>query len=169
VLGRAGLSPVTAPAGPGAPGNSDVDWIAVTAEALEPGEAIGWAASPGCGAVVTFCGTVRDHSPGRPGVVGLVYEAYDEYVVPKLAEVGVEARRRWPTIGRLVMVHRVGALAVGETAVVVAVSAPHRPSAFAAASFCIDTLKATVPIWKLETWDGGESWATECRLGPSGL
>ncbi len=160
---------MTAPAGSGAPGNSAVDWIAVTAEALEPGEAIGWAASPGCGAVVTFCGTVRDHSPGRPGVVGLVYEAYDEYVVPKLAEVGVEARRRWPTIGRLVMVHRVGALAVGETAVVVAVSAPHRPSAFAAASFCIDTLKATVPIWKLETWDGGESWATGCRLGPSGL
>ncbi len=159
---------MTAPAGPGAREDADVDWIAVTAEPLKPAEAIGWAESPGCGAVVTFCGTVRDHSPGRPGVVRLVYEAYDEYVVPKLAEVAAEARRRWPTIGRVVMVHRVGALSVGETAVVVAVSTPHRPTAFAAASFCIDTLKATVPIWKLETWDGGTSWATECRLEPAG-
>jgi molybdopterin synthase catalytic subunit len=118
--------------------------------------------------VVTFCGTVRDHSPGRPGVVHLAYEAYDEYVVPKLTDVAAEARRRWPTIGRVVIVHRVGVLSVGETAVVVAVSTPHRQCAFAAASYCIDTLKATVPIWKLETWDGGASWATACRTEPTG-
>jgi molybdopterin synthase catalytic subunit len=162
------VSPVTARAGPGRPSEPDVDWIAVTAEPPEPAEAIGWAQSPECGAVVTFCGTVRDHSPGRPGVVRLEYEAYDEYVVPKLAEVAAEVRRRWPTVGRVVMVHRVGALSVGETAVVVAVSTPHRMTAFAAASFCIDTLKSTVPIWKLETWEGGASWATECRLEPAG-
>jgi molybdopterin synthase catalytic subunit len=49
---------------------------------------------------------------------------------------------------------------VGEASVVVAASAPHREDAFEAARFCIDTLKATVPIWKREAWDGGEDWST---------
>jgi len=56
------------------------------------------------------------------------------------------------------MIHRVGRLGVGEVAVVVAVSTPHRAEAFAAAEFCIDTLKQTVPIWKRETWAGGSDW-----------
>jgi molybdopterin synthase catalytic subunit len=56
------------------------------------------------------------------------------------------------------LLHRVGALALGETAVVVGVAAPHRGVAFEAARFCIDTLKATVPIWKKETWAGGSDW-----------
>jgi molybdopterin synthase catalytic subunit len=51
-------------------------------------------------------------------------------------------------------------LAVGEASVVVAVSAPHRDAAFEAARFCIDTLKATAPIWKREAWEGGEDWSS---------
>ena len=70
-----------------------------------------------------------------------------------------EVRRQWPELGRVAALHRVGALDVGETSVLVAVSAPHRAEAFAAARFCIDTLKATVPIWKRETWEGGSDWA----------
>jgi molybdopterin synthase catalytic subunit len=145
-----------------------VDWIAVTPDPLRPGDAVARVASPGCGAVVTFCGTVRDHSPGRPGVVSLAYEAYEAFAPARLAAVAAEARRRWPTIAGLVLVHRVGTLAVGDTAVVVAVSTPHRDAAFAAAAFCIDTLKATVPIWKRETWADGSEWVSDCRLEPAG-
>jgi molybdopterin synthase catalytic subunit len=109
--------------------------------------------------VVTFCGTVRDHSDGRDGVVALEYEAYLERVEPQLNKVADAARARWPNLGRLAMMHRVGRLGVGEVSVVVAVSAAHRDEAFAAARFCIDTVKASVPIWKRETWSGGADWA----------
>jgi molybdopterin synthase catalytic subunit len=111
--------------------------------------------------VVLFTGTVRDHAEGRPGVSALEYEAYEEEVVPRLAGIAAEARRRWRVLGRVAALHRVGTLDVGDTAVLVAVSAPHRAEAFDAARFCIDTLKATVPIWKRETWEGGSDWA-EC-------
>ena len=82
----------------------------------------------------------------------LVYEAYEEAAGERFAAIAAEARTRWPTIGRLAMIHRLGSLAVTDSAVVVAVSAPHRDEAFEAARFVIDTLKATVPIWKHETW-----------------
>jgi molybdopterin synthase catalytic subunit len=62
-------------------------------------------------------------------------------------------------IGRLVLLHRVGRLEVGDISVVVTASTPHRAEAFAAAQFCIDTLKHTVPIWKRETWSGGSDWS----------
>ena len=119
-----------------------------------------WAGLPSCGAVVLFNGTVRDHAEGRPGVSSLEYEAYEEEVVPRLAAIAAEARARWPVLGRVALLHRTGALVVRETSVVVAASAPHRPEAFSAARFCIDTLKATVPIWKRETWEGGTDWGT---------
>ena len=70
-------------------------------------------------------------------------------------------RRRFGDLGRIAVLHRVGPVAVGEPAVVVAVSSPHRDAAFEAARFAIDTLKATVPIWKRERWEGGESWGLE--------
>jgi molybdopterin synthase catalytic subunit len=107
-----------------------------------------------------FSGTVRDHADGRPGVSSLEYEAYEAHVVPRLAAIAAEARSRWPMLGRLVMLHRTGALAVEESSVVVVASAPHRGEAFDAARYCIDTLKETVPIWKRETWEGGVDWGT---------
>ena len=69
------------------------------------------------------------------------------------------ARRRWPAVGRLALLHRVGLLAVGDVSVVVVASTPHRAEAFDAARYCIDTLKRTVPIWKRETWAGGTDWS----------
>jgi molybdopterin synthase catalytic subunit len=132
-------------------------WIALTDSELPVGEVVDWAVQPGCGAVVLFSGTVRDHAEGRTGVSKLVYEAYTEQVEPRLAAIAEEARRRWP-VGRLALLHRVGELVVGESSVVVVASTPHRPEAFESARFCIDTLKATVPIWKRETWEGGEDW-----------
>jgi molybdopterin synthase catalytic subunit len=115
---------------------------------------------PSDGGLVVFSGVVRDHSEGRPGVRSLEYEAYDEEVTPRLAAIVAEARTRWPSIGRVAALHRTGLLGVGEASVVVAVGAPHRDAAFEAARFCIDTLKAAVPIWKREAWDEGEDWST---------
>ena len=133
-------------------------WIGMSAHPLPVAQAVAWAVRPDCGGLVVFSGTARDHAPGRPGVERLEYEAYDEYVVPVLQSVADQARARWPEVGRIVLLHRTGEVAIGDSAVVVAVSAPHRPEAFAAARFCIDTLKATAPIWKREVWEGGESW-----------
>jgi molybdopterin synthase catalytic subunit len=134
--------------------------LGLTTDVLPIDAALRWAEQPGCGAVVLFSGTVRDHAEGRPGVTELTYEAYEEEVVPRLAAIADETRARWPMLGRLVLLHRVGRLAVGESSVVVIASAPHRPEAFAAARFGIDTLKATVPIWKREKWAGGEDWSS---------
>lgn len=133
-------------------------WLALTAAPLPVSVAYDWCVQPDCGAVVLFSGTVRDHAEGRPGVSLLEYEAYEEQVVPRLARLVDELRVRWPSVRRVVLWHRIGPLALEESSVVVAVSSPHRPEAFEAARFGIDTLKATVPIWKRERWEGGEDW-----------
>src|SRR5271156_5847812 len=71
------------------------DWIAVSSEELPADVAWRWATVPSCGGVVTFCGTVRDHSDGRSGITGLEYEAYVEQVAPRLTRVATAARERW--------------------------------------------------------------------------
>lgn len=136
------------------------DWVAVTEEPIPVADVVTWAVRPECGGLVTFCGTVRDHSEGRPGVVALEYEAYLDQVEPRLARVAAAARAGWAGVGRLALVHRVGRLEVGEVSVIVAVSAPHRDEAFAAARFCIDVVKESVPIWKREHWADGDDWAS---------
>lgn len=134
------------------------DWIAITDGPLPADQAQSWASQPDCGGIVSFCGTVRDHSDGRPDVTRLEYEVYPEQAVPRLEQVAVAARQRWPMTGRLVLLHRTGPLAVGDISVVVVASTPHRAEAFEVARYCIDTLKHTVPIWKKETWSGGSDW-----------
>jgi molybdopterin synthase catalytic subunit len=113
--------------------------------------------------VVNFVGTVRDHAEGRPGVTGIEYEAYAEQVEPRLSAIAAAARDRWERLGRVVLLHRVGPLAVTEASVLVVTSTPHRAEAFATARFCIDTLKVTVPIWKRESWSGGVQWGSDAR------
>jgi molybdopterin synthase catalytic subunit len=141
------------------------DWIAVGDGPLRVAEVLAWAVQPGCGALVSFRGTVRDHSEDRAGVVSLEYEAYLEQVGPRLAAVASVTRARWSAVDRLAPLHRVGRLQVGEVSVVVTISTPHRSEAFEAARFCIDTIKTSVPIWKRETWADGSGWA----LGPHGV
>jgi molybdopterin synthase catalytic subunit len=138
-------------------------WVGISAESLPIEAARAWAERSSCGAVVLFTGTVRDHADGRRGVSTLEYEAYEEEVEPRLCALGAEVRRREPSLGRLVLLHRVGLLEVGEASVVVVASAPHRAAAFDAARFAIDTLKATVPIWKRETWADGDGWGLAAR------
>ena len=89
----------------------------------------------------------------------MTYEAYEEPARRVMAEIVAEARRRWPDVERVALLHRVGELALSEPSVAVAVSSPHRDAAFDAARYCIDTLKETVPIWKQEHWSAGSDWA----------
>jgi molybdopterin synthase catalytic subunit len=136
-------------------------WVTLTDAPLSYERAAEWVTSPGCGAVVVFGGTVRDHSEGRSGVSELEYEAYEGQVERRLSEIAGEARTRWPSVARVALLHRVGVLTVTECSVLVAVSAGHRAEAFEAARYCIDTLKRTVPIWKRERWSGGEDWGSD--------
>lgn len=136
------------------------DWLGLDSRPLPVEAALAWAQVPSCGAAVCFTGTVRDHAEGRRGVEWLEYEAYAEQVQPRLEAIAADARSRWPDIGRLVLLHRSGRLLLSEVAVVAVVSTPHRDDAFAGARFAIDALKHTVPIWKRESWEGGQSWGT---------
>ena len=146
----------------GVPSPSDSEtWIDISPDPLPVAAVNEWASVPSCGAVVTFVGTARDHSVGRPGVTRLDFEAYEEQVVAVLASVADDARGRWPDLGRLALLHRVGRVDLGEAAVVVAASAPHRDAAFDAARFGIDELKARAPIWKREAWAEGTEWALD--------
>ncbi len=139
---------------------SDLDWLLLTERALPIGDAYAWAVRPDCGAVVLFSGTVRDHAEGRAGVEHLTYEAYDDQVLPRLADICGEVRRRWSDTGRIVLWHRTGRLELGESSVVTVVSAPHRGQAFEAGRFAIDALKESAPIWKHEVWSDGAGWGT---------
>jgi molybdopterin synthase catalytic subunit len=144
------------------PGQVD-DWVGISERALPAAEALAWAVVPRCGGVVTFVGTVRDHAEGRAGVTALEYEAYEGPATERMAALAAEARVRWPGVGRVALLHRVGRLELEDVAVVVVVSAPHRDEAFEAAKWLIDTLKATVPIWKKEEWAGGSGWGTDAQ------
>lgn len=139
------------------------DWVALSERELPVAAASAWVARPDCGAIVTFTGTARDHAAGRPGVHRLEYEAYAEPALARLGAVAAATHERWPAVGGVALLHRTGGLGIGDAAVVVAVSAPHRADAFEAARFAIDELKRTVPIWKRESWEGGESWGLEAQ------
>ena len=145
-----------------APTSGDV-WVALSATELPTFATAEWVVRPDCGASVLFTGTARDHAEGRPDVQRLEYEAYEEQAVLRLEAVATELRRRWPAVGRVALLHRTGPVEIGAAAVLVAVSAPHRAEAFDAARFGIDELKRTVPIWKRESWAGGESWGLEAQ------
>lgn len=112
---------------------------------------------PGCGAVVTFLGTVRDVT-GEQVTIALDYEAFAPLAESKMRQIEAEVRQRWP-VGEIEIVHRLGRLEVGEVSVAVAVSCPHRSQAFDACRYAIDRLKEIVPIWKRENWaDGRTEW-----------
>ena len=136
------------------------EWVGITTETLPIDQAVAWSTRPECGAVVMFAGTVRDHAEGRTDVIDVTYEAYEEQAVARLEIIAAEARVRFGPLGAVVLLHRTGTLAVGEASVLVVASAAHRDAAFSAARWCIDTVKATVPIWKHERWATGSDWGT---------
>jgi len=113
--------------------------------------------APADGAQVVFEGIVRDHSGGR-ATLYLEYEAYDAMALAGMRAIVAELRAHFP-VDRVAMVHRLGRIEIGETAVVVIVTSAHRAAAFEACRYGIDELKRRVPIWKKEYFADGAVWA----------
>ena len=131
---------------------------AIGSDPLEVEPVFSFLADPAAGAVVVFTGTVRNHADGR-SVAGLTYETFATEATARMADLAEEVATTWLSVKAVWMTHRSGVLDIGEVSVVVGVSAEHRAEAFAAARYAIDTLKATVPIWKQEHWsDGSSHW-----------
>jgi molybdopterin synthase catalytic subunit len=128
--------------------------VRLTRERIDLAALVG--AAPADGAVCLFVGVVRDENAGRR-VSHLEYEAYEDMALPLMEQIAAEAARRWP-VSDVRLVHRLGRLDIGEPSVAVAVASPHRPEAFAACRYVIDTLKAEVPIWKKEFYEDGAAW-----------
>src|SRR5258705_2422714 len=128
----------------------------VTERDIDTGLLLAAVGDPAAGGTTLFVGTTRDENEGRI-VERLEYEAYEAMAVEEMRRIGDEIARRWQVVA-VSMVHRVGVVPVGQASVAVAVSAAHREESFAACRFGIDTLKATVPIWKKEYYQGGEHW-----------
>ena len=130
--------------------------VAVRDQPLDVTEVTAAVADPAAGGLNVFVGAVRDHDGGRD-VVGLEYSAHPS-AEARLAEVAAEVAEEFDVVA-VAAVHRIGALRIGDLAVVYAVSAGHRDTAFAASRALIDRLKERVPIWKHQLFaDGTEVW-----------
>ncbi|MGV3502400.1 MAG: molybdenum cofactor biosynthesis protein MoaE [Adhaeribacter sp.] len=130
--------------------------IAITDTPIDTQEVIASVQDEGAGAVNVFIGTVRNQSQTKP-VVQLDFEAFDSMALKKMQQLAEEAASRWP-VRKVSIVHRKGSLQIGDIAVVIAVSTPHRKASFEACEFLIDTLKEVVPIWKKEFFEDGAVW-----------
>ena len=108
------------------------------------------------GAIATFTGTTRVRSRGRT-VTHLDYEAYEGMAEKVMEEIADALRARYE-LTAIAIHHRIGRVSIGETSVVIAVSAPHRQDALGACKDAIDELKERVPLWKKEVYKGGEEW-----------
>ena len=108
------------------------------------------------GAIATFVGTTRARSRGRD-VLHLEYEAYEGMAEEVMAELAAKLKERHD-LCEVAIHHRIGRVDIGETSVVIAISAPHRAAALEACREAIDELKVTVPLWKKEVYEGGEEW-----------
>jgi molybdopterin synthase catalytic subunit/molybdopterin converting factor small subunit len=134
-----------------------VDVYAVVERPLSPDDIAARVDDPAAGGIVIFSGVVRNETGGRP-VKFLEYEAHAGMAEAKLREIGAAIRGRWPGVKRVAMLHRIGRLEIGESSVLIAVSAAHRGDAFEACRYAIDTLKRVVPVWKKEHFEDGEVW-----------
>ena len=131
----------------------------VTGDAIDGDEVVRLVGSDRDGAVVVFHGITRDHNEGRR-VLWLEYEAYSPMAEDVMSQIVGEMREKWE-IGEVAVCHRTGRVDIGETSMVLAVSAAHRRPAFESALYFIDRLKEVVPIWKKEYFEGGEVWIGE--------
>jgi molybdopterin synthase catalytic subunit len=130
--------------------------IALCTSPLSLDELVRAVEGPGQGAVTTFIGNVRRHG-ALPDVTRLEYEAYEPMALEVLAAIAREIELEHPGV-QMAIHHRLGTLAVGEAAVIIAASAPHRAEAFAACRVAIERLKQRVPIWKKEVGSDGAVW-----------
>lgn len=142
---------------------TDRDFFELTTAAIDVGSVARRVIPPECGATVTLDGYAREWTRGRRTLY-LLYETYAPMAISEMQRLGREAHERF-AIAHLGIVHRTGRLEIGETSVVISVSAPHRRAAFEACEWAIRELKRTVPIWKKEVFEDGEIWV-EGELTP---
>ena len=128
----------------------------LSADPLSVDAAVSEVRDQDAGAIATFIGTTRAHSRGR-AVLHLEYEAYEGMAEQVMSDLASQLAERHE-LSKVAIHHRVGRVDIGETSVVIAVSARHRAAALAACREAIDELKVSVPLWKKETYVGGEEW-----------
>lgn len=150
--------PVSGGAGPVTDNQHRYDFFELTTEPIDVASVARRVVLPECGATVSLDGFAREWTKGRRTKY-LVYEAYEGMALSEMQRLGAEAHKRFE-IAHIGIVHRTGHLEIGETSVVISVSAPHRKAAFEACEWAIRELKRTVPIWKKEVYADGESWVT---------
>ncbi|HEX9918271.1 MAG TPA: molybdopterin converting factor subunit 1 [Pyrinomonadaceae bacterium] len=136
---------------------AEEDFFELTTEPVNVGAVARRVVPPRCGATVTLDGYARRFTRGRGETLYLVYEAYAPMALSEMRRLGQRAHEKFE-IAHVGIVHRTGRLEIGETSVVISVSAPHRRAAFEACEWAIRELKRTVPIWKKEFFAGGEVW-----------
>ena len=131
-------------------GNQDI--VLITAEPLVLGALAARVVCGTAGGIATFIGTTRDNFQGRR-VLQLEYEAYQPMAEREMLAICQRMRDRWP-LRHVAIAHRIGVVPIGESSVEIAVSSCHRREALEAVQFAIDDLKAHVPIWKKEVYEG---------------
>jgi molybdopterin synthase catalytic subunit len=150
------LPPVSGGASGAVEIHKDGHYFALTRSSIDTHSVIARVMTGSEGAVVTFEGTVRNNTKGRPTLC-LDYECYESMALKLMAQIGQEIVAAH-AVQRVAIVHRLGRMLVGETSVAVIVTAPHRRPAFDAALEGINRLKKLVPIWKKEHFVDGEVW-----------
>ncbi len=130
--------------------------VGVTEDALDASEIAESLRQPANGALVIFEGIVRDNNLGRR-VLFLEYEAYKDMAVRVLNRIADQLAEDYE-LDDIAIWHRIGHLEIGDTSLVIAVGSPHRREAFKACSEAVDQVKALVPVWKREVWEGGAEW-----------
>lgn len=136
-------------------------WAEITTEELDPLETLDFVRHDAAGGIDVFLGTVRNRNDGR-AVGGLQYQGYPEMGEKLLVEIIGSAFDKWP-LQRAAARHRLGRLAIRETAVIIAVAGMHRAEAFQACRYIIDEIKQSLPIWKKEEYLDGETAWVRCN------
>lgn len=159
------LPPVSGGAGDPSTPLGARDRVELTRAPINAQEIVARLKAPGDGAVVVFDGIVRQQSGGRDTLY-LDYEAYEPMALRALRGIVAELRARFSVDG-VALVHRLGRLQIGETSILIAVSAPHRAAAFDACRHALERLKRSVPIWKKEYFADGAVWVEGQPLAPA--
>ena len=137
---------------------NDYTNIQILTTKIKVNEVEQFVADSSCGGVVSFVGIVRDSTDSKP-VLQLDFESYEPMAIREMKKIAETVLEEF-SVKKIAIHHRVGSLKIGEIAVAIAVSCPHRKDAFAACEYAIDTLKQTVPIWKKEIFQDGEVWVS---------
>ncbi|XP_063279966.1 molybdopterin synthase catalytic subunit isoform X1 [Prinia subflava] len=128
------------------------DFVKLKCEKLSVDEVSELVVSPYCGAVSLFIGTTRNNFEGKK-VIHLEYEAYTSMAETEIKKICRNVRQKWPSVKHIAVHHRLGVVPITEASVIIAVSSPHRAESLEAVTYCINTLKASVPIWKKSAVD----------------